>query len=59
MPLTLKKLKEIKQQMDAVAIKPFKGYVGMDKNGFFEIKSQEQFDKLKEMSCRLLKRDVR
>jgi len=46
MPLTLKKLMDIKKQLDECSIKPFKGYIGICKNGFFEIKNQKQFDEL-------------
>ena len=48
MPLTLEKLQKIKQYLDENAIKPFNGYIGVCKEGFFEIKSQEQFDSLRE-----------
>ena len=48
MELTLEKLQKIKQYLEENAIKPFDGYIGVGKEGFFEIKSQEQFDILRE-----------
>lgn len=59
MPLTLKKLLKIKEQMDMSALKPFEGYIGLCKNGFFEIKNQKQFDKLKEATMPLTKKGRR
>ena len=50
MALTLEKLQKIKQYLDENAIKPFNGYIGVGEEGFFEIKSQEQFDILREIT---------
>jgi len=40
---TLKKLIRVQKELDKVAIKPYRGFVGLDEKGFFEIKSEEEF----------------
>lgn len=49
--LTLSKLMRIKKELDAIAIKPYKGYCGLNlrSGGFFEIKTQEEFERLSEV----------
>lgn len=47
--LTLSKLMQIKKKLEAISIKPYKGYFGLNRNGFFEIKTQEEFERLKKL----------
>lgn len=44
--LTLSKLLQVKKKLEAISIKPYKGCIGLNRNGFFEIKTQEEFEKL-------------
>lgn len=48
--LTVAKLRELKEQLKKVSIKPYKGYFGLGLNGLFEIKNQEEFERLKRRS---------
>ena len=46
--LTLKRLLEIKKELDKVAIKPYKGRMGLRGSGFFQINSEEEYLLLEE-----------
>ena len=47
--LTLAKLLEIKDYLDRVAIKPYRGMIGLRGSGFFQINSEEEYKLLEEI----------
>lgn len=48
--LTLAKLRELKERLRKISIKPYKGYFGLSPKGLFEIKSEEELKRLAKSS---------
>lgn len=46
--LTVAKLLEVKKSLDKTKIKPYKGMIGLNSNGFFQINSERENNLLKE-----------
>lgn len=45
--MTIKDLRKIKRLLEKAAIKPYKGFYGLNEQGLFEIKNESQFKKLR------------
>lgn len=57
--LTVEKLGKVRTKLKETEIKPYKGFVGLGPRGFFEIKSEEDFVRLKALKSHSRKHQYR